>query len=105
MRCPPIRPEPYVGVNIDRQLDDQARKFLNGPHGARLERDGGDVTLRLTKIMDWFGDDFEQWGGGKVAFVRRYLPPDQQTVLDAAGGDVDVEYDDYSWKLNDASPR
>ena len=47
--------------------------------------------------------DLEQWGGGWVAFVRKYLPADKQKQLDAAGGKVDLEFDEYSWKLNDAS--
>jgi hypothetical protein len=100
--CPPIRPEPYVGARIDEQLDDQARKFLNGPHGVRLEQDGGNLTLHISKILDWFSDDFETWGGGRVKFLRKYLAPDRQKRLDAAK-DVDLEFDDYSWKLNDAS--
>jgi hypothetical protein len=101
--CPPIRPEPYVGARIDQQLDDQTRKFLNGPHGARLEKDGSELDLHVTKIMDWFADDFEQWGGGRVAFIRKYLPADKQKQLDAARGKVDLEFDEYNWTLNDAS--
>ena len=100
--CPPIRPEPYAGARVDAQLDDQARKFLNGPHGVRLEADDGKLTLHVTKILDWFADDFESWGGGRVKFLRRYLPPERQKQLDAAR-DVGFEFEDYSWKLNDAS--
>jgi len=53
--------------------------------------------------MDWFGKDFETWGGGQVAFLRKYLSPDKVKTLDAAGGKADFKYDDYSWKLNDTS--
>jgi uncharacterized protein DUF547 len=98
--CPPIRPEPYVGQRLDAQLDEQARSFLNGPLGVKLQRDGDTLVVRTTKIMDWFGDDFDQWGGGKVNFIRRYLPPEKQKLL---GGKVKLEYDDYDWKLNDRS--
>ena len=101
--CPPIRPEPYVGARVGQQLDDQTRRFLNGPHGVRLEDDGGELVLHVTKIMDWFKDDFETWGGGSVAFLRKYLPADKQKRIDAAKGKVELEYDDYSWKLNDTS--
>ncbi len=101
--CPPIRPEPYVGARLDEQLDDQARKFLNGPHGARIEKDGDEVVLHVSKILDWFKDDFETWGGGRVAFLRKYLPADKQKQIDAARGKVELELDDYSWKLNDSS--
>jgi hypothetical protein len=100
--CPPIRPEPYVGARIGQQLDDQTRKFLNGPHGVRLEQDGDELILHTTKIMDWFAEDFEKWGGGHKAFLRKYVAPDKQKRIDAAK-EVEIRYGDYSWKLNDAS--
>ena len=95
--CPPIRTEPYVGSRIDRQLDDQARRFLGG---VRLEQDGRDLVLHVTKIMDWFRDDFEQWGGGTLAFLKRHLSPDKVKRIGAAKK-IELEFDDYSWKLND----
>ncbi len=101
--CPPIRPEPYVGARIDQQLDDQTRKFLSGPNGARLEKKGGELIVRTTKIMDWFGDDFDKWGGGRLAFLQKHLAPEKAKQIGAAGNQVEIEYDDYSWKLNDAS--
>jgi hypothetical protein len=100
--CPPIRTEPYVGARIDEQLDDQARLFLASPRGARLEGHGDELTVHLTKVMDWFGEDFEEWAGGRVAFLKRYLSTEKRQRLEAAK-DVDLEFDDYSWKLNDAS--
>ena len=99
--CPPIRPEAYVGSRLDAQLDDQARRFLNGPHGVRLAKKGGTLVVYTTKIMDWFGEDFDQWGGGRLPFLRKYLSPERQKALDAAGGTVELEYQDYSWDLND----
>jgi hypothetical protein len=98
--CPPIRSEAYVGEKLDAQLDDQARTFLNGPLGARFERDGDSLTIHVTKIMDWFGDDFEKWGGGRATFIRRYVSADKQRLIDEAK-DIDFDYDDYNWDLND----
>jgi hypothetical protein len=101
--CPPIRTEPYVGARVNEQLDDQARRFLTGPHGVRLEKDGGELDVHVTKILDWFKDDFETWGGGRIAFVRKFLPADKQKQLDAAKGKTDLEFDDYDWALNEMS--
>lgn len=98
--CPPIRPEAFTGEKLDAQLDEQARLFLNGPHGARFQRDGDELTITTTKIMDWFSDDFEQWAGGKAKFIRRYVPAEKQRMIDQAK-DIDIEYDDYDWALND----
>lgn len=99
--CPPIRSEAYTGAQLDAQLDDQARRFLNGPLGAHFGRKGDTVVVHVTKIADWFGDDFEHWGGGKANFIRKYLTPDKQRIIDEAKGKIDFDYDDYNWALND----
>jgi len=99
--CPPVRTEAYVGARLDAQLDDQVRRFMSGPLGVRFETTGDGVTVHATKIMDWFSKDFEQWAGGKAAFLRRYVPPAEQRLIDRAGGKLDFEYDDYDWALND----
>ena len=98
--CPPIRTEAFTGEALDAQLDAQARAFLDGPHGARFQRDGETLVITTTKIMDWFGDDFDKWGGGKAAFIRRYVPADKQRMIDTAKK-IKIEYDDYDWGLND----
>lgn len=90
--CPPIRPEAYVGARVDAQLDEQARNFLS--KHVRWVKNGDELEVRLTKIMDWYGDDFDQWAGGKINFIRKY-------VRVPAAKDVDIEYDDYDWALND----
>ncbi len=96
--CPPIRTEAYVGERVDAQLDDQVRKFLST---ARYGKKGDTLVLHVTKIVDWFGKDFDEWGGGKVPFIRRYVAPDKQKLIDAAHGNVELEFDDYDWVLND----
>ena len=98
--CPPIRGEAFTGAKLDAQLDDQARAFLTGPLGVRFKRDGDTLVIRTTKIMDWFSDDFEKWGGGKAAFIRKYMPADKQRLIDQAKK-IEFDYDDYDWDLND----
>jgi hypothetical protein len=95
--CPPIRPEAFTGDRVDAQLDDQARKFLAG---IRVTRDGDELTIHTTKIMDWYGEDFDKWAGGRAAFIRKYLPAGKQRLF-AGAKDIDIEYDDYDWALND----
>jgi hypothetical protein len=97
--CPPIRPEAFTGARLDAQLDDQARRFLNGPYGAKFRRDGRDLEITVTKIMDWFGEDFSK-SGGRVAFLHKYVSADKQRLIDGAK-DVELEFADYDWALND----
>jgi Protein of unknown function, DUF547 len=104
--CPQIRTEAFVGARVGEQLDDQARRFLNDARrGAQVEIQANGVVIHVTKVMDWFAEDFKQWGGGQVAFIRKYLPPDKQKLIDAAKGNVKLDFYSYDWTLNDASPK
>ena len=89
-------------ARLDQQLDDQVRKLLADPHHLRMEKSERGVVLHVNKILDWFADDFEQWGGGRVAFLRKYLAPERQVFLDPKAKVV-LEFNEYSWDLNDAS--
>jgi len=94
--CPPLRREPYVAKRLDAQLDENLRRWLADPQtGARLE--GG--TLYLSKVFDWFSEDFEP-AGGVVAFVRPYLPEAMRRRLPA---EPRVRFLDYDWTLNSAA--
>ena len=96
--CPPMRPEAFTGARVDEQLDDQSRKFLNGPGGATIERNGSKAELKVTKVMDWFGKDFDV-KGGVVEFTKMYLPADKKKQLE--GAKVKVTHYGYDWDLND----
>jgi len=100
--CPPLRAEAYTGEKLDMQLDEQARKFLNGPHGVRIEKSGDETIFHTTKIMDWFKKDFEDWSGGALAFSKKYLDANHLKALQGASK-VTIKYDDYDWSLNDGS--
>ncbi|MGR9046437.1 MAG: DUF547 domain-containing protein [Gammaproteobacteria bacterium] len=66
--CPDLRNEPYSAVGLSDQLDEQTRKFLDNPgKGLAIEEN----VIRVSKIFDWFEDDFGVYGG-VPAFIRRY---------------------------------
>lgn len=90
--CPPLSHEAFRGARVSQQLDAATRQFIQ--RHVRVVRDGDGTTLRTTRIMEWFEDDFEAWGGGTVSFLRKYLAAE-------LGGKVAVKYDDYDWALND----
>jgi hypothetical protein len=95
--CPPLRPEAYSGDRLHAQLDEQTAAFLNDPERTRIDLARGEV--HLTKILDWFKDDF----GGSDAAVQRWIAPyvrdaDARSALEAAA--LDVRYQRYDWSLN-----
>ena len=70
------------------------RRYLaDTRHGLRLDDDG----LWLSKLFDWFEDDFEVGGGTTLEFIRRHAPP-------AVAGPVDEDRVQRSTRRVAASP-
>ncbi len=106
--CPPLREEAFRGELLDGQLDGQGNLFLNDPRLNRFETDRGEVYL--SKIFDWFGDDFRQFAtetgyqrddkvNGVLTFVSRYLVDRVVGFLET--GEYKVDFLSYDWTLND----
>jgi hypothetical protein len=87
MSCPDLRAEAYNPEDLMQQLNDQIQIFLNTPKGLNIHNN----ELYVSKIFDWFGADFKQYGG-VLAFLRLYKPElsrfDSFSTLD------------YDWRLN-----
>lgn len=96
--CPALRRFPYQGRQIDSQLGDSARMFLTDE--SRNRYDASRNILYLSKIFDWYGDDFVVIGG-KKPFVIRFMAKSKEE--EAKMADAKIKYLDYDWKLNDAA--
>ena len=92
--CPPLRQEAYTGAKLDRQLAEQARYVHTSPRW--LEMNG--ETLRLTKLYDWYGGDFEYVTGGPLEFAALYSDP-LRTAL-TSDKQIRIEWIPYDWSLN-----
>lgn len=94
--CPRLRSEPYRAERLDTQLDFQARTYLAGPTGHRLDRD--ERVLRLTRIFDWYRDDFRAGGGSIRDWAARFLTGAAAEAARDPGWSI--EFLDYDWGLN-----
>jgi hypothetical protein len=95
--CPPLRPEAYVAIKLDAQLDDQGRKFVGDP--AKNFIDARKQVVHLSPIFKWFAEDFAAKSGSMLKFVQPYFPRDAQAEL--AKVSYKIRYSDYDWSLND----
>jgi len=91
--CPPLRSEPYHGGELDQQLDEMASAFINDPSRNRLEGN----TLYVSKIFDWFEEDFN---GDIPGFFLKYAKGDLKGQLEVNKEKIRVKYLDYDWSLN-----
>lgn len=91
--CPPLMGEPYEGENLEAQLDRQTRAFINNPRATFVR----DNTLFISKIFDWFGEDFND---NPLFFIRQYAGERLKSDLDRAGPEIKTAYLHYDWSLN-----
>ncbi len=88
--CPPLASRPFDAATLNDQLDQLTRAFMNVNPRAII---GSGGSIALSKIFDWYKDDFAA-AGGSVAFINRY----RKEPLPAG---AKVKFMDYDWSLNE----
>ncbi|MCB1747490.1 MAG: DUF547 domain-containing protein [Gammaproteobacteria bacterium] len=95
--APRLRSEAYRVDELDQQLEDNVRNFLNDNRKNRISE-----TLRRAKLSPIFEDYADAFGGapgGVLEFVSHYVD-DDQLAEELAAGRFDLEYMDYDWSIN-----
>ena len=102
--CPALREEAFTAERLEVQLEEQAARFFSDRSRNRFEAG----KLEVSKIFDWFGDDFKQGYKG-ISSLPQYLAKYADKLADAPtdrdalrGQKVPVSFLDYDWTLNDA---
>ena len=92
--CPALRNEAFTPKTLMAQLEEQKITFLKDT--SRNRYDAKTKKLYISKIFDWFDDDFEKAAGSVKAYVLEVLAPNQNLAQ------VEIEdYTEYDWRLND----
>jgi hypothetical protein len=104
--CPALREEAFVAARLDAQMDEQTLRFMSDRTRNRYNAQRG--RLELSKIFDWYGEDFRlghRGIGSLPAFAARYAdqlaeaPADRERIRAVQ---ADIVFTDYDWALNDA---
>jgi len=88
--CPPLSDEAYAADRLSEQLDAACRVALNRDQWVQVEGN----KLKLTKIFDWYGKDFEKDGGSVLDFIGQYRT---ETIPDK---EVEIDFMSYDWDVN-----
>jgi hypothetical protein len=91
--CPPLAALPYHAVTLDAELERVATDYVRAT--TRVVDGGG--TMELSRIFEWFVDDFAAVGGIGT-FVRSRLSDTQRGELSEE--DVEITFAEYDWALN-----
>ena len=74
------------------------RTWLASPRkGVRIDRDARTVTV--SKIFDWFEEDFED-GGGVLNVIAGHVDAEDARWLRQEGPGARLRYFGYDWSLN-----
>lgn len=87
--CPPLLPRAYEVADVDAVLDANMKAFLRDT--TRNQVGAGKDKVQLSKIFEWFKDDF-----GGEAGVRKLLDAEFAGAI----GKRPIGYLEYSWELN-----
>jgi hypothetical protein len=110
--CPMLREEAYVADRLDAQLESQTLQFLSDR--TRNRYDAAKNVLEVSKIFDWFKEDWQSGYrgigqdappiGSREQFFAKYAdalaatPEGRQAVRSQK---VPLAFLDYDWTLND----
>jgi Protein of unknown function, DUF547 len=108
--CPALREEAFTADKLDRQLEEQAVRFLSDRARNRFQNG----KLEVSMIFRWFSDDWEQGYTGfdgktpptksREAYFARYAKlladsaADQQKII---AEKALITHLDYDWAIND----
>ncbi|WP_242015604.1 DUF547 domain-containing protein [Robertkochia marina] len=87
--CPVLADEAYLAENLNEQLDNATRNFLNDTSRNLISKN----SLQLSKIFKWFKKDFTA-KGDLTDFLNTYT----EIVLTP---DTPIKYLEYNWDLNE----
>ncbi|KPD20446.1 MULTISPECIES: DUF547 domain-containing protein [Idiomarina] len=98
--CPKLRAEAFTAENLNTQLDDQMLTFLNDRDKNGID----DKGIYLSKIFDWYRDDFN----GLQDYLLEYISalsgdPRQKEKMKQQS--LDIRFVDYNWTLNSIDNR
>ena len=88
--CPTLRYEPFDGAQLDAQLDQQMRVFLESG-GAALDRTTN--TLKLSRIFLWYGRDFTH-----PESMPELLPASTPRLRNTVAWWLDEDDQQYVWE-------
>ncbi|GAG25525.1 unnamed protein product, partial [marine sediment metagenome] len=102
--CAPLPTWAFTGAQMEAQLDERTRAFLEDE--ANVAIDGS--TLRVSRYFDWYGDDFvaEGWeprAASVAEFIARYSTPDIRAAVESTPG-IELGFSEYDWSLNALTP-
>ena len=99
--CPKLIAEAYTADRLDQQLDQNTRGFINNESKNKFDKTH--KTARISKIFDWFPEDFEAHSQTVQQFLGKYIE-DPVIAKALLNNEYQVWFLGYDWSLNGDKP-
>ena len=97
--CPELISEAYLPSKLNEQLNTQAAIFLDDQDKNYLDKK--ENALYLSTIYKWYAGDFVRKDTTVIGHILKYINEGDKNFI-LQNNTEDINYIDYSWKLNDA---
>lgn len=99
MSCPPLFNKPFTESTLDKTLQSLTTKFLNGS-GVKI--DDAKKEIRVTKLMEWYGQDFIDNEGSLENYLKKYITDEtKKAALESAlSSGYKITFQFYNWAIN-----
>lgn len=88
--CPSLYQKAFVASKLDSQLEAATKFFLTNKSKNHIKGN----TYYLSKIFDWYGDDFKKYHVSVLNFVKIYMGVSPKK-------NAKIKFLEYNWKLNE----
>lgn len=89
--CPILRNEAYTAENLNQQLDEQTKLYLESKNGLQIDEKKKKVSI--SSIFKWYKEDFSSVRD----FIQIHSDKDLQNYT--------IDFIDYNWNLNDLKTK
>lgn len=100
--CPRLNSTVYQPGKLEQQLENAATAFINDTIHNRFDQQT--KTASISKIFDWFEDDFVKHSGTVQNYLALYVK-DERISTALANNEYQIEYLEYDWSLNGIPPE
>lgn len=99
--CPNLLPEAYTAEKLEQQLEQVSKDFINDSSKNKFDKTTKKASI--SKIFDWFKDDFIKHSGSVEKYIAQYVS-DAEVAEDLRAGKYKIKYLKYNWSLNGTAP-
>lgn len=104
--CPRLAKEPYLPGQLEQQLDQAARFFIQETRN--VQPDPSNKRISLSMIFHWYRKDFtgsvsesqRKANPSVLNYIRVYATPELKAYIETRS--PAIRYVEYDWSLNDA---